>query len=144
MLDWNQLHHNLEAASKRHQRLVEKFGQFASSVEALVSDPNFHIKGVGVSLNLDQGYFSTNFAGRTLDFRFESTPGEHASLVGKITCYRKTDFPMVVIASIGDFIFNGSGETTLRDPVLNESISIDDDVGRLHIVLNYFQASLSV
>lgn len=144
MLEADQLHRNLETASNRHKVLFEKFGQFANSVKALVSNPQFHIKGIGVSLNLDQGYFSTSFAGRTLHLRFESTAGEHGSLVGKVTCYRQTDFPTQVISSIGDFQFKGTGETNPLAPAENKTIFINDDLQGLHIVLNYIHESLAV
>jgi len=72
VLEWNQLHQNLEQASRRHLQLLDKFERFAKFVEEQVTAPAFHIKGIGITLNLDQGFFSTTFAGRTLKFQFES------------------------------------------------------------------------
>ncbi|MEF8733749.1 MAG: hypothetical protein V5B40_18115 [Candidatus Accumulibacter meliphilus] len=83
MLEWNQLHQNLEMASRRHRQLAARYEQFAKDVAEQVTAPEFHIKGIGISLNIDQGFFSTTFAGRTLNFAFESLPGEDGVLVGK-------------------------------------------------------------
>ena len=74
MLAWNQLHQDLESATNRHRQLAAKFEQFAKFVAEQVAAPAFHIKGIGISLNLDQGFFSTTFAGRTLHYTFESVP----------------------------------------------------------------------
>ena len=52
------------------------FEEFAKFVDQQVSAPAFHIKGIGISSNLDQGFFSTTFAGRTLQFQFESVSVE--------------------------------------------------------------------
>lgn len=143
MLEWNQLHQNLERASNRHHQLAARFEQFAKFVAEQVSEPAFHIKGIGISLNLDQGFFSTTFAGRTLHFTFESSPGENGTLVGKVTCYLKRDFPVPEYISMGDFQFTGSGQTTLVDPKENDPITIDGDLASLYVVLNYIYVSLS-
>jgi hypothetical protein len=143
MLEWNQLHHDLERASNRHRQLAAKYEQFATFVAEQVTAPAFHIKGIGISLNLDQGFFSTTFAGRTLQFTFESVPSEHGTLVGKVTCYLKKEFPTPEYTLIGDFQFTGSGQTNLVDPKENDPIIIDVDLAALYVVLNYIHESLS-
>ncbi|HMN12013.1 MAG: hypothetical protein WA146_05980 [Thiobacillus sp.] len=143
MLAWNQLHQDLESATNRHRQLAAKFEQFAKFVAEQVAAPAFHIKGIGISLNLDQGFFSTTFAGRTLHYTFESVPSENGTLVGKVTCYLKKEFPTLEYISIGDFQFTGSGQTTLVDPMENDPIKIDVDLAALYVVLNYIHESLS-
>lgn len=143
MLKWNQLHQELERATNRHRQLAAKYEQFVKFVAEQVVAPAFHIKGIGISLNLDQGSFSTTFAGRTLYFIFESVSGENGALVGKVTCYLKKEFPALEYISIGDFQFTGSGETTLVDPMENDPINIDIDLAALYVVLNYIHESLS-
>lgn len=143
MLKWNQLHQELERASNRHRQLAAKYEQFAKFVAEQVTAPAFHIKGIAISLNLDQGSFSTIFAGRTLYFIFESAPGDNGTLVGKVTCYLKKEFPSPEYISIGDFQFTGSGQTTLVDPAENDHINIDIDLAALYVVLNYIHESLS-
>ena len=143
MLEWNQLHQNLERASNRHRQLFAKFEQFAKFVGEQVSTPAFHIKGIGISSNLDQCFFSTTFAGRTLQFQFESVSEENGTLVGKVTCYLKKEFPALEYISIGDFRFTGNGQTTLVDPKENDPITIDNDLAALYVVLNYIHESLS-
>lgn len=142
MLDWNQLHQNLERASNRHRQLFSKFEAFAKFVDEQVSAPAFHIKGIGISSNIDQGSFSTTFAGRTLHFQFESVSEENGTLVGKVTCYLKKEFPSLEYISIGDFRYTGSGQTTLVDPKENDPITIDNDLAALYVVLNYINESL--
>ncbi|MBP8168321.1 MAG: hypothetical protein KAX99_01550 [Azonexus sp.] len=142
MLEWNQLHQNLEKNSNRHRQLVAKFELFAKFVDDQVSAPAFHIKGIGISSNLDQGFFSTIFAGRTLQFRFESVFEETGTLVGKVTCYLKKEMPALEFIAIGDFRFTGNGQTTLVDPNENDPITIDNDLAALYVVLNYIHESL--
>jgi hypothetical protein len=143
MLEWDQLHQNLERNSNRHRQLFAKFEQFAKFVDEQVSAPAFHIKGIGTSSNLDQGFFSTTFAGRTLQFQFESVSEENGPLAGKVTCYFKKEFPALEYISIGDFRFTGNGQTTLVDPNENDPITIDNDLTALYVVLNYIHESLS-
>lgn len=143
MLEWNQLHQNLQKTSNRHRQLAGKFEQFAKYVAEQVTAPAFHIKDIGATLNLDQGFFSTTFAGRTLQYVFESVSEENGTLVGKVTCYIKKEFPSLEYVSIGDFRFTGSGQTTLVDPAENAPITIDVDVAAQYIALNYIHESLS-
>lgn len=143
MLKWNQLHQELERATSRHRQLAARYEQFAKFVAEQVVVPAFHIKDIAISLNLDQGSFSTTFAGRTLYFIFESVSGENGALVGKVTCYLKKEFPILEYISIGEFKFTGSGQTTLVDPMENDPIDIDTDLGALYVVLNYIHESLS-
>jgi len=143
MLEWSQLHPNLERASSRHRQLLEKFERFAKFVEEQVTAPTFHIKGLGITSSLDQGFFSTTFAGRTLQFRFESALGDKEVLVGKVNCYLKKEFPALEYLSIGGFGFTTTGQTTLVDPNDKDPISIDTDIGALHLVIDYIHESLS-
>ena len=143
MLEWNQLHQDLEKASNRHRQLAAKYEQFARFVAEQVTSAGFHIKGISISLNLDQGFFSTTFAGRTLQFMFESVPNESGTLVGKVTCYLKREFPTPEYISIGDFQFTGSGQTNLVNPEENDPITIDYDLAALYVALNYIHKSLS-
>lgn len=143
MLEWNQLQKNLETTSNRHFRLFERFERFAKIVDEQVTAPSFHIKGIGISLNLDQSFFATTFAGRSLQFRFESVPEENGDLVGRVTCFLIKDFPELKYISIGDFRFTGNGQTTLTPPKENEQITIDYDLAALYVVLNYIHESLS-
>ena len=101
MLEWSQLHQGLERASNRHRQLAAKYEQFAKFVAEQVTEPAFHIKGIGISLHLDQGFFVTTFAGRTLQFTFESVPSENGALVGKVTCHLKKEFSTPEYISIG-------------------------------------------
>ena len=143
MLDWNQLHQNLEKTSNRHRQLASRFEQFAKFVAEQVTAQLFHIKGIGISLCLDQGFFTTTFAGRTLQFVFASVPEETGTLVGHVTCYLKKEIPALEYIPIGEFRFTGSGQTTLVDPKKNEPITIDVDLDALYVALNFIHESLS-
>lgn len=143
MLEWNRLHQELERAANRHRQLVGKFDQFAKAFAEQAAEPAFHIKGIGVSLNLEQGSFSTSFAGRTLVFIFESAYGENGVLVGKVSCFMKKEFPTPEYISIGNFQFTSSGQSTLMDPRENDPLNIDIDLAALYVVLNYIHESLS-
>lgn len=143
MIELKQLQNNLETASKRHHRNFEKFELFANFVNDQLSRSDFYIKGIGISLNLSQGFFSTTFVGRTLQFQFGSVSDANGNLIGMVTCYLKKEFPALEYISIGDFRFTGNGQTTLAKPEENDPIMIDDDIDALYIVLNYIHESLS-
>jgi hypothetical protein len=78
-----------------------------------------------------------------LHFAFESVPEASGTLVGKVTCYLKKEFPTSEYISIGEFKFTGSGQSTLVHPTENDPITIDVDIAALHIALNFIHESLS-
>ena len=143
MLNWNQLHLGLEKASGRHRQLESIFNRFATDVVAQVTEEHFHIKGIGASWSIDQRFFTTNFAGRTLFFAFESVFEEDGTVVGKVTCFLKKEFPVMEHIAIGDFTFNGKGRTNLLDPDENEPIIIDSEIVALYVALHFIRESLS-
>jgi len=116
MLKWNQLHQQLETVANRYSQLETKFQTFAKLVEEQVTHPTFHIKGITVSPNLEQSYFTTTFAGRTLYFTFSSALAENGTLVGTVTCGLMRELPEKTLVSVGEFTFTGSGKTNLHDP----------------------------
>ena len=77
-----------------------------------------------------------------MHFQFESVSEENGTLVGKVTCYLKKEFPSLEYISIGDFRYTGNGQTTLVDPKENDPITIDNDLAALYVVLNYINESL--
>lgn len=143
MLDWNQLHQKLGTVSNRHSQLAAKFQSFAKYVEEQVTAPTFHIKGISVSLHLEDGYFTTAFAGRALRFSFSSALSENGSLVGIVTCVLTKDFPEKLFVPVGEFNFSGNGKTNLVAPDDDDSIIIDNDIPALYVALNFIHESLS-
>lgn len=143
MLAWNQLHQNLERTADRHNQLTSRFEQFAKYVAEQVTAQPFHIKGITVSLHLEQGFFTTTFATRTLYFVFVSTQGEGGAMVGNVKCYLKREFPEQEYVSVGEFNFTGSGQTTLIEPEDNGPITIDSDLPSLYVALHFIHESLS-
>lgn len=143
MLKWNQLHQQLEIVASRHSQLAKKFQAFAKFVEEQVTTPTFHIKGISISLHLEQGYFTTTFAGRTLCFSFSSILSENGSLIGTVTCGLMQEFPEKSLVQVGEFTFTGNGETNLNDPEDGDSISMDKDIRALHVALHFIYESLS-
>ena len=143
MLKWNQLHQQLETVANRHTQLAKKFQSFAKFVEEQVTAPTFHIKGISVSLHLEQGYFTTTFAGRTLRFDFSSALLESSSLVGTVTCSLMNEFPENSLVSVGEFTFNGSGITNLNNPEDGDPIIIDQDIPAQYVVLHFIYEGLS-
>lgn len=142
MLDWNQLHQQLGTVSNRHSQLAAKFQNFAKYVEEQVTTNTFHIKGIAVSLHLEDGYFTTAFAGRTLRFSFSTVLSENGSLVGNVTCVQTKDFPENLFVPVGEFTFTGNGKTNLVAPDDGDSIIIDDDIPALYIALHFIHESL--
>lgn len=143
MLKWSQLHQQLETVAIRHIQLAAKFQAFAKHVEDQVTNPTFHIKGISVSLYLEQGYFTTTFAGRTLHFAFSSALSENGSLVGTVTCGLIRELPEKTLVPVGEFTFTGSGKTNLNNPEDGDPITIDEDLPALYVGLNFIYEGLS-
>lgn len=143
MLDLNQLHQQLGTVSNRHSLLAVKFQGFAKCVEEQVAAPTFYIKGISVSLRLEDDYFTTAFAGRALRFSFSSALSENGLLVGIVTCVLTKDFPEKLFVPVGEFTFSGNGKTNLVAPDDGDSIIIDDDIPALCVALNFIHESLS-
>ncbi|MDP3188988.1 hypothetical protein [Limnobacter sp.] len=143
MLKWNQLHQQLETMANRHSQLAAKFQSFAKFVEQQVTDSAFHIKGISASLHLEQGYFTTTFADRTLRFTFSSVLSESGSLVGTVTCSLMKDFPEKSLVPVGEFTFTGSGKTNLNNPEDGDPIIIDADIPALYLGLHFIYEGLS-
>lgn len=143
MLKWNQLHQQLETVANRHSQLAAKFQAFAKFVEEQVTAPMFHIKGISISLHLEQGYFTTTFAGRTLRFDFSSALPENGSLIGTVTCSLVKELPEISFVSVGKFTFATSGKTNLNNPEDGDPIIIDDDIPAQYVGLHFIHESLS-
>lgn len=143
MLKLNQLHQQLETVANRHSQLAAKFQAFAKFVEEQVTAPMFHIKGISVSLHLEQGYFTTTFASRTLRFDFSSDLSENGSLIGTVTCSLVKELPEISFVSVGEFTFTASGKTNLNNPEDGDPIIFDDDIPALYVGLHFIHESLS-
>ena len=143
MLKWNQLHQQLETVANRHSQLATKFQAFAKFVEEQVTAPTFHIKGISASLHLEQGYFTTTFAGRTLHFTFSSALSENGSLVGTVMCGLMKELPERALVPVGEFTFTGSGKTNLNNPEDGDPIIIDEDIPALYVGLHFIYEALS-
>jgi hypothetical protein len=143
MLKWNQLHQQLETVANRHSQLAAKFQVFAKFVENQVTTPMFHIKGISISLHLEEDYFTTTFAGRTLRFDFSSTLPEKGSLIGIVKCSLMKELPRISYVPVGEFTFTGSGMTNLNNPEDGDPIIIDDDIPALYVGLHFIHESLS-
>ena len=145
MLTWNQLYQNLKDASYRHNELLSRFGEFAKLVASKVDEQSFHIKGLTTELHLDQGYFTTTFAGRTIMFIFTSLLEDSGRLKGNIQCYLKKEFPELTHIKIGEVNFNGDGLVDLKMPDQDSIIYIDNEkMGALYVLLHFIHKSLSL
>ncbi len=142
MLKWSPLHQQLETVANRHLQLAAKFQAFAKFVAEQVTAPMFHIKGISVSLHLEQDYFTTTFSGRTLRFDFSSALSESGSLVGTVMCNLVKKYPEISLASVGEFTFTGSGKTNLNNPEDGDPISIDDERPSLYVGLHFIYEGL--
>lgn len=143
MLTWNQLHLRLEGASNRHAQLAAKFQSFAKFIEEQVTAEHFHIKGISASLQLDKGYFTTTFAGRTVRYTFSSTTSENGTLIGTVACDLLKEHPEKTLISVGGFTFTPNGQTNLKDPEDGDPIIIDSDTPALYVGLHFIHESLS-
>ena len=143
MLKWKQLNQTLETVASRHLQLISRFDTFANFVESQVTSQTFHIKGITSTLHLEQGFFTTTFAGRTLHFVFSSTTEDGKTLFGNVACYLKRELPEQAHIEIGKFTFNGGGQTNFIEPEENDPLTIASDISSLYIALHFINESLS-
>ena len=143
MLKWNPLHQSLEKTANRHLQLYSRFDAFAKFVQVQVTHHDFHIKNIGVSLQLEKNFFTTTFAGRTLYFVFSSTVGDGGLMVGNVKCLVEISFPEKTYSEIGEFTFTGNAQTNLIEPEDNDPITIDTDLSSLYVALHFINESLS-
>jgi len=142
MLDWNQLNLHLEKASNSHNQLSALFSQFGKSVESQVSAPNFHIKGITVSLHLEKNYFTADFAGRSVMFVFSSSLDSSGTFSGNVQCYLHNEFPEPIHVKFGEFNFSESGQTDLKIPNVRTRIALNEDLHSLYLALDFIRNCL--
>lgn len=143
MLNWDTLNKQLTAISSRHLKLASIFQTFARNVHAQVTVHDFHIKGISVTLNAEEDYFTITFVGKELRFSFGSILTETGSLEGRVRCDRIQRFPSELIIPVGEVQFTGSGNTGLFDPDNDDPITLSDEIDALKVVLNLINDSLS-
>lgn len=144
MLPPEKIYEKLEAASKRHSKLTNKFQNFANLLKEQVTNQSFPIQGITIQFELDQAYFTTSFAGRTLRFTFSSVLSEGGVLTGVVSCTLVKEPPQTAFTSIGSFTFNGAGETDLPVSENSDRLNINDDLSALYIGLHFISESLGV
>ena len=139
-----QLHDSLDKASNQHNALSAKFAEFATFVKHCIETPKIANQNITASLqHLNQGYFTTTYASRTVSFVFTSFLEESGNLAGNVKCFLKRDFPEVKQIPLGEFTFDAEGHTNLKIPNEDAQINIANDFGTLHIALYFIRESLS-
>lgn len=139
-----QLHESLNKLSPQHAALASKFREFARFVKDCVQTPSISSHNITASLqHLDNGYFTTTFANRTISFAFTSVLEKNGNLVGNVKTYVKHEFPEQKQVKFGEFTFDQEGHTSLKLPNEDAEINIADNFGTLHIALHFIRESLS-
>ncbi|MEQ1544858.1 hypothetical protein [Methyloglobulus sp.] len=138
-----QLHDNLDKASDQHTALTSVFDEFANFVKDCIQTPSIANHSITAALHLDQGLFTTTFAGRTVSFVFTSSLENSGNLIGNVKCYIKKNFPEPKQVEFGGFTFDAEGYTNINVPNSNETIHIANDIGTLLMVLHFIHESLS-
>lgn len=140
MLTWNQLHESLVRSSRRHEQLYSLFSQFGQEVVEQVAAPNFRIKGIHAEFDPQAGERKATFAGRTLVFVFSAVQGESGALNGKVDVYLMRKIPEQAFEPIGEFSFDGNGQSNLTDPGDNDQLHVEGSA--LYIALHFLNVSL--
>jgi len=139
-----QLHNNLNALSVQHTALASKFREFARFIKDCFQTPAVSNHNITASLqHLDNGYFTTTYANRTISFVFTSLLDDSGNLIGYVQCYIKKEFPEAKQIKFGEFTFNEEGHTKLKLPNEDAEINIADNFGTLHIALHFIRESLA-
>jgi hypothetical protein len=139
-----QLHDNLDKASDQHTALSAVFDEFANFVKDCIQAPSIANHSITAALHLDQGLFTTTFAGRTVSFVFTSSLEKSGNLLGDVKCYIKKNFPDPKQIEFGGFTFDEKGYTNINIPNSNETIHIANDLGTLLMALHFIHESLSI
>lgn len=140
MLTWNQLHETLVRSSRRHEQLNSLFSQFGQEVVEQVAAPNFRIKGIHAEFDPQVGELKMAFAGRTLVFVFSAVQVESSALNGKVSVYLMRKIPKQTFESIGEFSFDGNGQSSLTDPSDNDQLHVEGSA--IYIALHFLNESL--
>ena len=140
MLTWNQLHETLGRASRRHEQLQSLFKQFGQQVVGHDAESYFRIKGIRAEFDAHAGVLTVNFASRTLVFVFSAVQGESGALTGKVNVYLMRKIPVQAFESIGEFSFDGNGQSSLTDPSDNDQLHIEGAAP--YIALHFLNESL--
>jgi hypothetical protein len=138
-----QLHDNLDKASDQHTALTSVFDEFANFVKDCIQTPSIANHSITAALHLDQGLFTTTFAGRTVSFVFTSSLEKSGNLIGNVKCYIKKNFPEPKQVEFGGFTFDAEGYTNINVPNSNKTIHIANDIGTLLMALHFIHESLS-
>ncbi|SJM92173.1 conserved hypothetical protein [Crenothrix polyspora] len=138
-------HDNLDKISNQHIALTLVFKEFAHFIKDCILAPSIANHSIAASLHLDQGFFTTTFAGRTVSFVFTSLLENEASvmLVGNVKCYIKKDFPEPKLIEFGGFTFNEKGHTNIKIPDSDATVHITNDMGTFLMALHFIHQSLS-
>lgn len=142
MLKYGQLHDALTSASRRHDELRKRFGEFTKQVESQLNADAFPIKGITVTPSTDYAGFSVAFAGRDLRFVFTSKHNGSSVLRGVVTCFISRNIPETKLIQVGEFSFDGRGKSDLNDPEDNEGLQIDYDLSAIYMALHFVHESL--
>jgi hypothetical protein len=138
-----QLHDNLHKVSDQHTALASVFEGFANFVKDCIQSPSIANHSITANLYLEQDFFTTTFAGKTVSFVFGTTLEQDRNLVGNVTCYLKKNFPEPKLIEFNSFTFNEEGFTNINIPNTNDTIHIANDLGTLLMALHFIRESLS-
>ena len=137
------LHNSLNKASKQHIALTEKFNEFTHFIKQCLETPSVASHNISISLQqLDNGIFTTTFAGRTTTFVFTTALEDNGDLEGTVRCFIKHEFPEPKQIRLGEFAFTETGLTNLKLPNEGSRIGIANDFGTLHIALHLIREGL--
>ena len=100
--------------SQRYDKLKTIFSTFAELATSHLVDDKCPVKGITFLPQLDNNYFDVCFAGKTVRFSFSIAEDSMGFVQGVVRCayVRPDGKPLDEI--IGEFSFNGHGETSLK------------------------------
>lgn len=136
------LYDELGSLSDRHARLWSHFETFYRH-SALLKKPDSPVRDAVISELMPERYFDVSFAGTTVRFMFTFRPGGPAGTKGTVTCYRLDLLRNEPSATIGEFHFDGQGDTGMKFPDNGDPVQITLDFGACYSIAYFLYEGLT-
>lgn len=130
----------IDHVGRRYAQFSEIFAQFLKGCTYL-TDPSSPVKGIALSVSLDQNHFDVLFAGMVVRFHFVAGYGADSALTGRVIVIRVSPTFSDTPDIIGSFLFNGQGITDFE--VSDGSDKLEIEYNAAEIVLHFLDQALA-
>jgi hypothetical protein len=142
MLGANEIYKHMANVSQRYDKLKKLFEGFGDLAKVHLTDKNCPVQGVHFDKHYPTGHFLVYFAGMCIRFAFVADLGPKGSAHGFVKCNLVDPMTNALGADVGEFSFNGQGETKLKLSSDGDLITINSEPGAGYLVLHMLNEAL--